>query len=103
MAECIVAAALRVRFSFDDSAYEPHHHRPSELVLSVPRPGRHGDVFLGARFGLAADAAAAEQGFITNTGRFVDRKEGYPLAQSAGQIITHGSSCPGTLYSEDLW
>jgi len=40
-----------------------------------------------------------EQGFITNTNRFVSREEGADIAFNAGQITERKS----TLYSEDLY
>lgn len=40
-------------------------------------------------------------GFVTNRGRFVDRKDAYGIAKSAGQIEDLYSSCP-ILCSEDL-
>lgn len=43
----------------------------------------------------------SEQGFVTNTGRFVDREEALLIAQAAGQI-KHKHGGPDTLYSEDL-
>lgn len=43
-----------------------------------------------------------EQGFVTNTGRFVDRVAGLAIAKSAGQIVEkHGSE--RILFSEDMW
>ncbi len=40
-----------------------------------------------------------EQGFLTNTNRFVDREEGAKIAFAAGQITEEKK----TLYSEDLY
>ncbi len=40
-----------------------------------------------------------EQGFLTNTNRFVDREEGAKIAFTAGQIEKKKE----TLYSEDLY
>jgi hypothetical protein len=40
-----------------------------------------------------------EQGFLTNTNRFVDRKEGGQIAFNAGQT----QELKTTLYSEDLY
>lgn len=42
------------------------------------------------------------QGFLTNTNRFVDRKEAWVIAEKAKQIIQI-SGGKGTLYSEDLY
>lgn len=43
-----------------------------------------------------------KQGFVTNEGRFVDRKEAARIALEAGQVkeLKSGS---GELFSEDLW
>lgn len=39
------------------------------------------------------------QGFTDQYGNFLTRKEAYPIAKAAGQII-HEDHCPGTLFSE---
>lgn len=39
------------------------------------------------------------QGFTDQYGNFLTRKEAYPIAKAAGQIIRE-DACPGTLYSE---
>jgi hypothetical protein len=72
------------------------------LIVSLPRPTRHHDVI--RELDAVRDGAAhgAEQGFITSTGRFVDRKQALAIATAAGQITTkHGN--PDELYSEDVW
>ncbi len=43
----------------------------------------------------------AEQGFLTTTGRFVSRREAFPIAHEANQII-HKQPTYHMLYSEDL-
>ena len=43
------------------------------------------------------------QGFITNTNRFVDRKEGWVIAYNAKQINDENSPPVGTLFSEDIY
>ena len=49
------------------------------------------------------------QGFLTNTDRFVDRKEGYTIAKEANQLIhnLHDRTNPiltsECLYSEDIY
>lgn len=48
----------------------------------------------------------AVQGFLTNTNRFVDRKEAYKIAFGADQIIGPNKGCPTNdigLTSEDLY
>lgn len=44
----------------------------------------------------------SNQGFVTSTGRFVDRKEALAIAKAAGQIIKKQGNA-NNLYSEDLW
>lgn len=75
-------------------------------VWWVPRPGRHSDVI--RKFIRAARVAGHdthripekhEQGFITNTGKFVSRKTAARLALKAGQISREKRS----LTSEDVW
>lgn len=44
----------------------------------------------------------AEQGFVTDTGEFVDRVEGLKIARECGQIVKkHGNM--NELYSEDMF
>ena len=43
-----------------------------------------------------------EQGFLTNTNRFVDREEGFDIAELANQLNDR-SRWGRTLYSEDLY
>lgn len=48
----------------------------------------------------------SSQGFITNFGKFVDRKEAYKIAYAADQIIGPNKGCPDNeigLTSEDLY
>lgn len=42
------------------------------------------------------------QGFLTSKGRFVDRKEAYKIALTAGQIDS-SNGVDGELFSEDLY
>lgn len=44
------------------------------------------------------DLRFEKQGFLTNTGRFVDRKEAYSIARKADQLTS--DRCDGILYSE---
>lgn len=95
--ETIVAAAIRVPSSVVEG-YAPYH-----VILSVPRPGRHHHVawWLGEHAGYVDER---DQGFLTNSGRFVDREEGCRIARAAGQL--DGRTKTGgedTLFSEDVW
>lgn len=95
MTETVVAAAIRV----DGITVEGY--APYKVVLSVPRPGRHHHVawFLGTHA-----VEHHDQGFLTSTGRFVDRYEAYTIADAAGQILVKtGSTHVPALFSEDVW
>lgn len=87
--ERIVRAAIRLE--------------PSNAVCSVARPGRHHNVIWDYcdRTGARRFPGEHTQGFLTNTGRFVDRKEALQLAIAAGQ--TDRGRFDRHLYSEDLW
>jgi len=47
------------------------------------------------------DYEPAEQGFITNTGRYVNREEALEIATNANQLIKEVRL--SMLFSEDLW
>lgn len=73
-------------------------------VMHLPIPARHGDVLRRLHKYGGNDPGPDGQGFLTNTGRFVSRKEGYTIAKAAGQIIhKSGNLHDGVLYSEDMW
>lgn len=91
--ERIVSAAIRVP-GIDVEGYAPY-----KLIISVPAPGRHHHV---AWFLAANGVDERDQGFLTSTGRFVDRKEAVTIAEAAGQRLRVSGS-QETLYSEDLW
>jgi len=68
------------------------------FVWTLPRPARHHDVIAERkrRNGLTG---SGRQGFVTNTGRFVDRGAAAHIAYCAGQI----KEPKAQLFSEDVW
>ena len=60
---------------------------------------RHHDILI--RFRGEVSTQQEDQGFYTSRGRFVDRKEAFEIAKSAGQIETDEDR--GILFSEDLY
>lgn len=85
--ETIVAAAIKI----------------SDVICSVPRPGRHGDVFYALhRAGLTARLGPEAQGFVTSAGRFVGREEARTIAETQGQLIARAID-HDHLFSEDVW
>ena len=87
--ERIVAAAVRTKSFFNDHV----------LVYQVSPPGRHCDLM---PVGDPKAEARMEQGFVTSSGRFVDRHEGKRIAEAAGQLLERAGKT-ASLYSEDLW
>lgn len=74
------------------------------VVYQLPRPNRHHNIIhkLYNDSGRVKGIATESQGFVTSTGRYVDRVEGLAIAVEAEQIIKkHGF--PGELFSEDMW
>ena len=72
------------------------------VIYSVPRPGRHHTVIRMMDADGFPTEAMKNQGFVTNTGRFVDRYEGARIARAAGQIVREPTP-PDMLTSEDVW
>ncbi len=72
------------------------------VVYDVPRPGRHSDVYRTVRH-LSADLVYGSdsfEGFVTSTGRFVERIEATTIARAAKQTRL----LPGQpLQTVDLW
>ncbi|MFA6046456.1 MAG: hypothetical protein WC718_15835 [Phycisphaerales bacterium] len=70
-------------------------------VWSLPRPARHHDVIALIHRATGAMGIDDVQGFVTSTGRFVDRKDGAEIALASGQV--EALRWPPNLFSEDLW
>jgi hypothetical protein len=71
------------------------------IVASLPAPARHGDVLRKLYEFNEIAVGADRQGFLTNTGRYVNRRDGAAIALAAGQ--TDKLIAAPDLYSEDLW
>jgi len=69
-------------------------------IVSLDPPARHPNII----WWIEDYDHTGVQGFITDTGRFVDRAEGYDIAAASGQIV-HKSGQPDVprLYTEDMW
>jgi hypothetical protein len=73
-------------------------------TISLPPPARHHTIIatMDTEMGIAGPLATPErQGFVTDTGRYVNRVEAFYLAYRAGQIISDTQG--PRLFSEDLW
>lgn len=104
--ETIVAAAIRMP---TDPRWQEHTFRgekvyPEFLTITAPPPARHGTLLHPFIADTGVRIAVHDQGFLTSTGRYVDRQEAHKIAIASGQpMIDHPSRIDGTLYSEDLW
>jgi len=68
------------------------------IINSRPAPARHHHI-LNLHGGLADGL----QGFLTNEGRFVNRKGAWKIAEEAGQIVKRCGGDGDRLFSENLW
>ena len=74
------------------------------IVYTLPAPARHHHVIK-----LIVDSvgkykpAKEDQGFITDGGKFVTRKQAAILALACGQVKRLIEPSTGELFSEDLW
>ena len=77
------------------------------MTLSLPLPARHGQVLQAALNMHLPDymVTPACQGFLTSTGRFVNRVQAKQIAHMAGQpqLRPEGERHDRDLFSEDLW
>lgn len=76
------------------------------LILSLPAPARHYSIVQHEECPDSIRHDLRLQGFLTSTGRFVDREEAFLIAKEANQIIARadGNIYDGPeLYSEDVW
>lgn len=72
------------------------------LVYWMPRPARHHDI-AHRMHGLGLPPRAGrEQGFLTDTGRYVRRAPARAIAEGAGQLLPRAGRLV-ELYSEDVW
>lgn len=75
------------------------------LIFSVPAPARHHTVMktmFDQGIVVKGEAEVDNQGFLTSTGHFLDRREAARVATAARQIIFK-TSPEYLLFSEDVW
>ena len=72
-------------------------------VVALGKPARHHDVikYMCDELGYASVPGDFEQGFMTDKGKFLTRKEAVDEAVACGQM--KNPKWPPDLYSEDLW
>jgi len=96
MIERIVTSALH------DPTTEVTYSRtlPVEMEFELERPCRHHHIINALND--PALVSRCIQGFVTSTGRFVDRKRAIDVARESGQLRSGGPRV-FELTSEDLW
>jgi len=78
-------------------------NKNTESVFFLPKPNRHYNLFkVIKKTGYDIQINSCEQGFLTDDGKFVDRKTAKKIAIESGQILK-GSHDLEELFSEDLW
>lgn len=86
--ETIVAAAVQIEGT----------------TISLPQPARHGQVLMCAHeIVTEAHLHTAVQGFLTSTGRFVNRVQAKHIAHRAGQPTIRDNLHETQAFSEDFW
>lgn len=104
--EIIVAAAVRIPVDaeFREKVWLGERSYPDHMTVTAPPPARHHTLLHPLYDYIGRDVPSVDQGFITSTGRFVDREEGLRIALASGQpMIDHPSRHDRLLFSEDLW
>lgn len=103
--EIIVSAAIRIPVGHEWLArtWEGQACYPDKLIISAPPPARH-HTLLHPTHDKFGSVPFEDQGFITSTGRYVEREEALRIAKASGQpMIDHPSRHDRWLFSEDLW
>ena len=78
--------------------------RKGSLVQYLPKPNRHHHIIKELSDLLGGPVRNFEQGFLCSEGHYVTRKEAWPIAEAAGQLLSRApTGSYGTLFSEDGW
>lgn len=94
----IVAAAVKINNAVISMAAPARHHDILRAIVSLYEPGSRP----------SWTYAEEEQGFVTNKGEFLGRREAFNHARNCGQGTPRRRTAPGNyegdeLFSEDLW
>lgn len=71
-------------------------------LYALPAPARHADI-ISTIYAETGRPVTGDQGFVTDAGRFVGRKQAWRIANAAGQEIAPIACAQGILFSEHLW
>lgn len=75
-----------------------------DVMYSIPAPARHCDIVQHVLETTGQPIREPqEEGFLDDTGRFLDRRAAKIVAQQAGQILDNGVPQLDELFSENVW
>ena len=72
-------------------------------VVQLPRPARHHSIIAHMIDKGEGAPVTGSQGFVTDSGRFVTRREAMWIAITARQVKHNETIHPTDLFTEDLW
>lgn len=72
-------------------------------MCSMPAPNTHGEIILACTKAGMPIPVCAVQGFLTSSGRFLNRKEAAIRAVQKDQVPRAKIHSNGELYCDDLW
>ena len=72
-------------------------------IYQLPKPYTHSDILLQYFSEHHTPMVEKEQGFYTDHGRYVDRKQAFKIASASGQILDLSKAKNGILTVEDVW
>lgn len=105
--ECLNAAVRAIHRMRDSETIVAAALEIEGMTFSLPQPARHGHLHMVCHtLGLPTDLyLRGTQGFLTNTGRFVNRVMAKHIAHRAGQpqMRPLEDRHQRDLFSEDLW
>jgi hypothetical protein len=71
------------------------------VIFTIPKPARHHNIVHAMFYMGLPKLAQQEQGFLLDSGQYINRKDAAILALANGQVAE--LEAPPYLYSEDLW
>lgn len=89
------------------AAAAAQYHRSGDwLIISMPKPMRHMSIREELKRIGQNDFQIEKQwemGFLTNEGKFLNRRQALGLVENNGQIVIGKNDSPSGLISDDLW
>jgi len=76
------------------------------VIYSLPKPNRHHNVIIKIielTNAQTVDAHGDDQGFLDDTGKYLNRKEALEVARVNGQLRNDRPIWNNELFSENLW